>query len=93
MSRIWFTSDYHMGHRNIIELCERPFVDVEEMESEIITRHNAVVGLDDVVYDLGDFAYRCTVEHATECLRRLNGRLTLCSRITSEDIEGDGHEG
>jgi hypothetical protein len=23
--RIWFTSDYHMGHRNIIGLCDRPF--------------------------------------------------------------------
>ena len=77
MSRIWFTSDYHMGHRNIIGLCRRPFPDVEQMESEIIARHNAVVGPDDEVYDLGDFAYRCSPEHAAECLRRLNGRRTM----------------
>ena len=77
MSRIWFTSDYHMGHRNIIGLCGRPFAAVEEMEREIVERHNAVVGPDDKVYDLGDFAYRCSSEHAAECLRRLNGRRTM----------------
>jgi calcineurin-like phosphoesterase family protein len=74
LSQVWFTSDYHLGHRNIIGLCDRPFVDVEEMEKEIIERHNAVVGPDDEVYDLGDFAYRCSAEHAAECMRRLNGR-------------------
>jgi calcineurin-like phosphoesterase family protein len=74
MKRVWFTSDYHMGHRNIIGLCERPFVDVDTMECEIIARHNALVGADDDVYDLGDFAFRCTAEHAADCMRKLNGR-------------------
>lgn len=77
MSSIWFTSDYHMGHRNIIGLCERPFADVEEIETEIIARHNNVVGAEDEVYDLGDFAYRCSSGHAAECLRRLNGCRTI----------------
>ncbi len=74
MKRVWFTSDYHMGHRNIIGLCERPFADVDTMEREIIARHNALVGPNDDVYDLGDFAFRCTPEHAAECLRKLTGR-------------------
>ena len=77
MSRIWFTSDYHMGHSNIIGLCERPFADIVEMERQIIARHNELIAPDDIVYDLGDFAYRCTAEHATECLRKLNGRRTV----------------
>ena len=77
MSRTWFTSDYHMGHRNIIGLCDRPFADVEEMEREIVARHNELVAPDDEVYDLGDFAYRCPPEHAADCLRRLNGRRTM----------------
>ncbi len=77
VSNVWFTSDYHMGHFNIIGLCQRPFGGVEEMESAIVERHNAVVGPDDVVYDLGDFAFRCSAEHAVECLRRLNGRRTI----------------
>ncbi len=66
-----------MGHFNIIGLCQRPFGSVEEMENAIVERHNAVVGPEDVVYDLGDFAFRCSAEHAVECLRRLNGRRTI----------------
>jgi calcineurin-like phosphoesterase family protein len=77
LSRTWFTSDYHMGHRNIIGLCSRPFEDVDEMEREIIARHNELVAPNDEVYDLGDFAYRCPPEHASDCLRRLNGRRTM----------------
>ena len=66
-----------MGHRNIIGLCSRPFEDVDEMEREIIARHNELVAPNDEVYDLGDFAYRCPPEHASDCLRRLNGRRTM----------------
>ena len=77
MKRVWFTSDYHMGHRNIIGLCERPFADVDTMEREIVALHNALVGADDKVYDLGDFAFRCTAEHAADCLRKLNGRRVI----------------
>ena len=72
MTQTWLTSDYHMGHRNIIHLCERPFGSVEEMEHTIIEQHNACVGQADTVYDLGDFAFRCSAEHAVDCLRQLN---------------------
>ena len=70
----WFTSDYHLGHRNILHLCERPFADSEEMAAEIVSRHNARVREDDVVYDLGDFAFRCTAEYAVNWLTRFNGK-------------------
>ena len=40
-----------MGRFNVIGLGQRPFGSVEEMESEIVERHNAVVGPDDEVYD------------------------------------------
>ena len=74
MPTTWFTSDYHLGHRNIIHLCERPFADVGAMDQAIIERHNACVGQSDTVYDLGDFAFRCTAEYAVACLCRLNGQ-------------------
>lgn len=56
MSRILFSSDTHIGHRNIIEYCQRPFKDLDEMHSEIIRRWNMVVSDNDTVYHLGDLA-------------------------------------
>ena len=54
----WFSSDYHLGHANIIKYCERPFVDVEEMSATIIKNHNQRVKKEDTVFFLGDFCFR-----------------------------------
>jgi hypothetical protein len=34
----FFTSDQHLGHRNIIRLCSRPFASIEEMDETLISR-------------------------------------------------------
>lgn len=52
----YFTSDTHFGHENIIEYCNRPFLDVAHMNKEMTIRWNHVVGPSDTVYHLGDFA-------------------------------------
>lgn len=52
----FFTSDTHFGHARIIELCDRPFKDVDHMNAEIVKRWNEVVSPDDTVYHLGDVA-------------------------------------
>ena len=52
----FFTSDTHFGHRNIIKYCNRPFVNVFEMDKELIRRWNCTVSPEDTVYFLGDFA-------------------------------------
>lgn len=52
---IYFTSDTHFGHTNIIEYCKRPFRDAFHMEVELINRWNARVGSADTVFVLGDF--------------------------------------
>jgi calcineurin-like phosphoesterase family protein len=51
---VWFTSDLHLGHANIIEYCGRPFADVDTMNAALIERWNAVVQPDDTVWVLGD---------------------------------------
>ena len=51
----FFTADEHYGHANIIKYCDRPFASVEEMDAEIIKRHNELVGPQDVVLHAGDF--------------------------------------
>lgn len=53
---VFFTSDQHFGHTNIIHHSGRPFPSVETMNEELVARHNAAVGPDDTVYHLGDFA-------------------------------------
>jgi calcineurin-like phosphoesterase family protein len=55
MQKIFVTSDTHFGHARIIELCNRPFSSVEEMDRTLIQNWNRVVGKHDFVYHLGDF--------------------------------------
>jgi hypothetical protein len=44
----WFTADLHLGHRNIISYCDRPFESVGAMNRALIARWNEAVD-DDVV--------------------------------------------
>lgn len=54
--RIWFISDTHFCHKNILAYEDRPFTDIESMNSALITRWNEVVQPEDTVYHLGDVA-------------------------------------
>jgi calcineurin-like phosphoesterase family protein len=72
MSKIFFTSDHHFGHANIIRFCNRPFNDVHEMNEELIKRWNEKIGPSDEVYHLGDFALSSS-ELCNDVLGRLNG--------------------
>jgi calcineurin-like phosphoesterase family protein len=56
MAKVFFTSDTHFNHANIIKYCGRPFASAEEMDREMIARWNSVVRPEDTVYHLGDFA-------------------------------------
>lgn len=53
---IWFTSDLHLGHDNIIRYADRPFADTSEMDETIVRNINATVGSDDTLWVLGDVA-------------------------------------
>ena len=54
---IWFTSDLHFGHENILKFCKRPYSTVEEMDNALINNWNSAVDDNDIVFDLGDFAF------------------------------------
>lgn len=72
----FFTSDTHFGHARIITLCDRPWQNVDDMNEALVTRWNAVVNPDDVVYHLGDVALGPWVNWDA-VLKRLNGMKVL----------------
>lgn len=71
---LFFTSDYHAFHWNILSLGKgRPFSSIEEMHAVIADRHNAVVKPGDLVYFLGDFALKTKWQQALNFRKRLVG--------------------
>lgn len=72
MSKLWFVSDMHFGHANIIKYCQRPFESVEEMDQSLVDRWNQVVAAEDTVYCLGDMAF-----HNYHRIGELKGRKHL----------------
>ena len=54
---IFFTSDLHFGHSNIIQYEHRPFADVNDMDKALIANWNSVVGKHDTVFVLGDISF------------------------------------
>lgn len=70
--KIFFTSDWHIGHKNVIVFDERPFKDVNHMTEVLIANYNASVGEKDVCYFLGDMGL-CKAEELKKVLNRLKG--------------------
>jgi calcineurin-like phosphoesterase family protein len=76
MSNIWFTSDLHLGHKKIIEYCNRPFKSIEEMDEALIENWNARVENIDRIYVLGDFSFH-NPERTRVIFNRLQGNKHL----------------
>lgn len=55
--KVFFTSDTHWRHGNIIRYCDRPFSSVQVMDHTLIQNWNSVVTDQDLVFHLGDFAF------------------------------------
>lgn len=74
--KLFFTSDTHFGHQNIIRFCNRPYESAEEMNEKLIENWNRVVPEDGIVFHLGDFAFGGTPLWKSVC-ERLNGKIHL----------------
>lgn len=73
---VYFTSDLHFGHANIIKYCNRPYSSVEEMNIALIDNWNALVNPDDTVYLLGDVSFLPAAQ-TDGILNRLLGKIHL----------------
>ena len=74
---IYFTSDLHLGHRGIIEMQNRPFKNVEEMNRVIVDNYNEVVHKNDTVYFLGDISHHMPIDRVNELLSMMKGKKIL----------------
>jgi calcineurin-like phosphoesterase family protein len=69
---IYFTSDSHFGHFNIIRYTGRPYNSARHMDECMIQDWNDTVGKDDWVIHLGDFSFQSDLY-----VHRLNGKIIL----------------
>ena len=76
MSKIFYISDLHLMHQNIIRFDNRPFETVEEMDKALINNWNSVVSNADHVYHLGDFCWG-KEDDWIKCLKLLNGNIHI----------------
>lgn len=79
----FFTSDTHFNHAKILSICRPMFNNIEEMNEKIISRWNELVSPGDIIYHLGDFAWK----DAEPIIKRLNGQKFLIRG--SHDSEGE----
>ena len=75
-SKIFFVSDTHFNHTNIIKYCNRPFNNTDEMDEALINNWNAKVPKDGIVYHLGDFAWG-SINYWGKIREQLNGEIIL----------------
>lgn len=75
---IWFSSDLHFHHANIIRFCNRPFADPADMNAKLVQVHNAFVQPNDHWYNLGDVTMqRDGRGKGLEILAQMNGHKRL----------------
>jgi calcineurin-like phosphoesterase family protein len=76
---IFFTSDLHFFHDNIIRYCNRPFADAEQMNRDMLSRINSVVGHDDQLVIVGDVSAGLKGRKAelSEIVRSMRGQKRL----------------
>jgi len=68
---VFFTADQHYEHQLMLK--KRNFASIEEMNETMIEKHNSVVGRRDIVYIVGDFAWK----NHWKFVSRLNGKKVL----------------
>ena len=72
---IYFTADLHLGHENIMHLCNRQFNNIEEHDEYILQSINNVCTENDNLYILGDIGYPKDINKLRDYLKRINANV------------------
>lgn len=75
-TKLYFTSDWHIGHANSLKFDNRPFADLDDMHTQLVKTFNYWVPKHGITYFLGDFAMG-DISTAQKVLKALNGRKVL----------------
>lgn len=84
MDTVYVISDLHLDHENIIDYCNRPFEDIDQMNKVLINNWNDKVKENDTILFLGDLALS-SKSRSKEFLRNLNGK-KLCIKGNHDDF-------
>ena len=75
---IYFTSDLHYSHKNIVEFTDRGKATTKEQHDIWLTcLWNSIVQKGDLVYHLGDFSFATKYSEIADFVSGLNGRIVL----------------
>lgn len=69
---LYFTSDTHFNHYNIIKYCNRPYENCREMNDDLILKWNSVVSQEDTIIHVGDVTFG-NPSMTREFFKNLNG--------------------
>ena len=75
-NKIFFSSDPHFFHSNVIKYCNRPFTNAEEMNDTLVTNWNTTVPDNAIVFLLGDVSF-AKPDQTEKILKQLNGNIYL----------------
>lgn len=84
---IYFTSDLHLQHQNIISYCQRPFANIAEMDATLIANWNNRVQDSDLVYVIGDLVMGVK-DNIPALIQQLRGQIILIAGNHDYDRRG-----
>ncbi len=76
---IFFISDTHFDHTNIIRYCKRPFKSTSEMNNAMLSNWNNTIKKEDIVFFLGDLIFGRGSREVDYWLKQLNGKIYFVS--------------
>lgn len=87
---LFFTSDTHFGHNNILRFGHRPFDNIDDHDNALIQNWNNTVRPNDTVFHLGDFAFGNSKD-IQSYVEQLNGHIILIKgNHDDKNIQGAG---
>lgn len=74
MSKVFFISDLHLGHKSVIKFGKRDYKSLDEMNASSVSEWNSVVTKRDKIFVLGDVAW---TNQALKLYSKMNGQKHL----------------